>query len=81
MMQRVPEDIKRYWLSRQWIRTIQFKVQFQYIDARLSKNSELPLLREFLNQRAQVCLTHFSFPCHSVNLKFGRSRRNVRIET
>jgi hypothetical protein len=61
--------------------TIKFEVQFQHIDARLSKNPELSALAEFLNQRAKVCFADLSFLRHSGNLKFGRRRRNVRIES
>jgi hypothetical protein len=55
---------------------IELQVQFEHVDTRLSQDSELPVLREFLNQSAHFGFTDVSFSRYS-DLKLSRCGRNL----
>src|SRR5208283_83165 len=60
---------------------VQREIQFQHVDAGLSQESKPATFGESLNQRTQFSLAHLSCPRHSGNLEFGRSGRDVGIES
>ena len=64
----------------QRVRGVQVKVELEYVHARLTEKSELPLLGMFRHYRAHFVFLHPSFPRYTWNLKFRRRGRNVRIE-
>src|SRR5450432_1490482 len=64
----------------QWMRAIEFQVQFEHIDTGLPQDPELPVLREFLNESPHFGFTDVSFSRHSGDLELSRSGRNLGIE-
>src|SRR6185295_9787521 len=60
---------------------IQFKIQFQHVNAWLAEKAKLPPFGVRRDQSTQFFFGNPSFARHPRNLKLSRSGRDMRIET
>jgi len=63
------------------ISCIERNIQFEYVNARLTQESPLPVLRVLQNEACDFRFRNLAFRSHAVNLELRRRWRDIRIQS